>query len=410
MTHIERTTCTGCGAASLYPFLDLGRSPVADAYTTHPATDPRGRVDKYPLRVGVCTSCFLVQLLDVLDGETLFGTGYSFHSSASAPLSAYHGVYARQLISDEELDLTRPGAGVVEIGCNDGDMLRHFTAAGIPAYGVDPAAGPVAVARSRGLDVVGEPFGLELAQKLRAERGPARLVIANHVLAHVEDVADFLAGVRHLLADDGTAVIEVQYLPDLLLNNAFDLVYHEHRNFFSLTALSTVAARHGLQLERSLTTDRQGGSLRVRFRPAADPRGWKIPHERWLLGITPYTCMQGRAERVRDRLWDQLNGLRRERVVAYGAPAKLTTLAAFCGLDALEVAAAQDTTTAKQGRYLPGTSIPITPPVLHTGHGESVDVYLLAAWNYAGQIMRQEAVYTASGGRWLVPFPAPVLL
>jgi SAM-dependent methyltransferase len=405
VTHTVRTSCTGCGRDDLEQFLDLGFSPVADAYTTHPASDPRGRADVYPLRVAVCGSCHLVQLLDVLDGETLFGTGYSFHSSASAPLSAYHAAYARDLLSG---DLA--ARGVVEIGCNDGDMLRHFAAAGLPAYGVDPAAGPVAVARSRGLDVVGEPFTADLAGKLRAERGPAGLVIANHVLAHVEDVSDVLAGVAALLADDGTAVVEVQYVADLLLNNAFDLVYHEHRNFFSLTSLSTAARAHGLTVVDYLTTDRQGGSIRVRLRRGPSAAPCPVRQERWLAHRGTYASMQGRAERVRERLLDCLASLRGETVAGYGAPAKLTTLTAFCGLDVSDIAWVQDTTTAKQGRFVPGTSIPIVAPKVHTGHGVSPDVYLLSAWNYAGPIMRQEATFTAMGGRWLVPFPAPVIL
>lgn len=408
MTYTTRTTCTACGHRDLPVFLDLGMSPVADAYTVHPAADPAGRSDVYPLRVAACGGCGLAQLLDVLDGETLFGTGYSFHSSASPPLSAYHAEYAANIIYHAEGTAVRHG--VVEIGCNDGDMLRHFPAAGLPAYGIDPAAGPVAVARSRGLDVVSEPFSLELAQKLRAERGPAGLVVANHVLAHVEDVADVLAGVRHLLRDDGRAVIEVQYLPDLLLNNAFDLVYHEHRNFFSLRTLEWAAARQGLRLSDWLTTDRQGGSLRAQFRPdEPDPSAPRpIRGERWLVDGSAYAGMQGRAERVRDRLQEVLSDLQGRTVAGYGAPAKLTTLAAFCGLDVSDVAWVQDTTTAKQGRYVPGTSIPIVAP--KSDDDWRPDVYLLAAWNYAGPIMRRETRFAAGGGRWLVPFPAPVLL
>lgn len=408
MTHTERTTCTGCGQGSLRPFLDLGRSPVADAYTIEPSS---GTADTYPLRAAVCGDCHLVQLVDMLDGETLFGTGYSFHSSASAPLSAYHAEYAADLIAaeGEHVRGSMLRRGVVEIGCNDGDMLRHFTAARIPAYGVDPASGPVNIARSRGLDVVGEPFTLALAEKLRAERGPAGLVIANHVLAHVEDVSDFLAGVRHLLADDGIAIIEVQYVGDLLLNNSFDLVYHEHRNFFSLTSLGAAAARHGLNIHEYLTTDRQGGSIRVWLRPGGLRASLGLLRsERWLADPGAYASMQGRAERVRDRLEDLFADRHGQVIAGYGAPAKLTTLAAFCRLDVADIAWISDTTTAKQGRYLPGTSIPIVAP--KTSDDRRPDVYLLAAHNYAGPILRREANFTAGGGRWLLPFPAPVIL
>ena len=410
MTYTVRTTCTGCGLPDLDQFLDLGLSPIADAYTTR----PRGvdAAERYPLRAAVCGNCHLAQVLDVLDGETLFNTGYSFHSSASAPLSAYHAMYAVELLADGAVDPAVLRRGVVEIGCNDGDMLRHFAVAGVPAYGVDPASGPIAVARSRGLDVVGEPFTLALAEKLRAERGPAGLVIANHVLAHVEDVADFLAGMRHLLADGGRAVVEVQYVGDLLLNNAFDLLYHEHRNFFSVSSLASAARRQGLALDAYRITDRQGGSIRAWFEatpPGAILESRKVyAGERWLRGPVAYVGMQGRAERVRERLHDCLSELEGKMVAGYGAPAKLTTLAAFCGLDVEHIAWVQDTTTAKQGRYLPGTSIPIVAP--KTDDDWRPDAYLLAAWNYAGPILRREARYTAAGGRWILPFPAPVIL
>lgn len=408
MTHTTRIICTGCGRGDLDHFLDLGWSPVADAYTTQPTSV--STIDLYPLRVAVCRSCWLMQLTDVLDGETLFGSGYSFHSSASAPLSAYHAAYAGTVIADDEaveFGSTGRRHGMVEIGCNDGNMLRHFAAAGWPAYGVDPASGPVGVARSRGLDVVGEPFTRTLAEKLRAERGPAGLVIANHVLAHVEDVADFLAGVRHLLTDDGRAMIEVQYVGDLLLNSAFDLVYHEHRNFFSVTSLAAAAARYGLILREHVTTDRQGGSIRALFTPGRPaPAPAPSLSERWLTNLSAYRGMQGRAERIKERLQACLSEFRGGVVAGYGAPAKLTTMAAFCNLDAADIAWISDTTTAKQGRYLPGTSIPIVAP----GTYEDPDAYCLFSWNYAGAIMRKERKFTEAGGKWIIPIPAPVIL
>lgn len=394
---MKRTSCSSCGHVELDTFLDLGESPIADAYT---ATADEVSAT-HPLEVAVCAKCRLVQLLEVVDHETLFGTGYSFYSSASAPLSAYHAAYARDLRARHP-ELV--GRGVVEVGCNDGDLLRHF--ADVQAIGVDPASGPAHVARHRGLEVLVRPFGLQAAHDIRDRRGRQGVVVANHVLAHVADVADVLAGIRTLLADDGIGMVEVQYLPDLLVNNAFDLVYHEHRNFFSLSSLEQAALRHGLFVVDAELTDRQGGSLRVTLAtaPRPSPRVDRIrASEAWLNSWSAYEGMQGRVERIRDRLWDVLAGeLRAGRTLAgYGAPAKATTLLAFCGLDYTTIPFVVDTTAAKQGRHIPGTGIPIVAP----HDAPHADTFLLCSWNYARQIMRNNP-----GHRWVVPIPAPVVL
>jgi SAM-dependent methyltransferase len=248
---------TCCGNVEM--FLDLGLIPIADAYTATADEPAKG----YPLRVGVCDKCRLVQLIDDVDPG--FGSGYSFHSSASAPLRAYHKAYARTV---HERHPALVAAGVVEVGCNDGDLLAHFPG----AIGVDPS-GPAQEARERGLDVLIRPFGLAAAHEIRDRRGRQGIVLANHVLAHVPDLGDVLAGIHLLLEDDGLAIVEVQYLPDLLVNNAFDLVYHEHRRFFSLTTLDHYAQQHGLYVVDAELTDRQGGSLRATLARAARPTG-----------------------------------------------------------------------------------------------------------------------------------------
>ncbi len=396
---MKRQTCSACGCADLEQFLDLGELPVADAYTAAPdEASPT-----YPLQVAVCAKCRLVQLLEVLDADVLFGTGYSFYSSASPPLSAYHAEYAQAVLGAHG-DLAQ--RGVLEIGCNDGDMLTHFAAAGFPTLGVDPATGPAWHAQMRGLPVRVKPFGLAEAEAIRDEYGPYGLVIANHVLAHVADVSDVLAGVGHVLADDGIAMVEVQYLPDMLTGNAFDLIYHEHRNFFSLNSLEQAASRWGLHVIGARLTDRQGGSLRVKLakhttnNSAVD--GLRAS-EQWLNSFSAYDGMQGRAERIRTRLWDLLADSCRygQTVAGYGAPAKATTLLNFCGIDSSWLRWVVDTTEAKQGRHIPGTGIPIVAPEMAL----RPDTYLLLAWNYLSPIVRGNIV-----NRWIIPMPVPVLL
>lgn len=289
-------------------------------------------------------------------------------------------------------------------------MLRWFAEAGCRHIGVDPATGPVATAHSRGLAVIEAEFTTHVAERIRDEHGPAGIVVANHVLAHVADVAEVLAGIALLLAEDGVAFVEVQYLPDLLTANAFDLVYHEHRNFFSLSSLEKAAQRWGLHVADVQLTDRQGGSLRVELRHgrgASRNVETVRASESWLAHTGAYDGLQGRVERVRTRLRELLVTSANGWVTGYGAPAKATTLLNFCGIDTELVSFTLDTTRAKQGRYIPGTGIPIVPP--DVVESRRVDTFLLLAWNYAPQIMRLEAEFTRNGGRWIVPIPVPVV-
>lgn len=407
---MKRTTCSGCGYNDLHTFLDLGLSPVADAYTAQAEEVSAA----YPLQLAVCTGCWLVQLLEVVDHETLFGTGYSFYSSASAPLSAYHKQYAEQVIAEN----TRYGLPIIEVGCNDGDLLRHLDVAGTSrVLGVDPASGPVSVARERGLEVVEKPFSSAVARGLLNTLGmQAGVIIANHVLAHVEDVSDVLEGISLLLDLNGVAYIEVQYLPDLLTNNAFDLVYHEHRNFFTLSSLSKAAARWGLMPVDAQLTSRQGGSLRVKFMRSrthwVDPSVSMIrANERWLQDKGAYGGVQGRIDRIRDRLRDILRDFQQDgqKIIGYGAPAKATTLLNFCNIGSGILDCVVDSTPAKQGRYIPGTGLRIVAP--SDVDLRDYDAALLLAWNYSDVIMRNNADFTtAQGGKWVVPIPAPVVL
>lgn len=400
---MRREACSACGHKGLEQFLDLGTSPIADAYTDTP--EESLALEQYPLQVAVCTKCWLVQLLEVLPTQMLFGTGYSFYTSASPPLSRYHAQYAV-----DALGLYRDHArrGVLEIGCNDGDLLRHFAAAGCPTLGVDPATGPVGVARQRGLDVRVRPFGKAFAEDLLTSYEPFHLVIANHVLAHVADVSDMLAGISTILHLDGVAMVEVQYLPDLLVNNAFDLVYHEHRNFFSLSSLESAAARHELNLADVQLTSRQGGSIRATFNK--HPVRYSVGEglratESWLQASCPYEGFQGRVERIRDRLWSLLLAEKRQDslVAGYGAPAKATTLLNFCSIGNDDLEFVVDTTAAKQGRYIPGTGIRIVQP---DAASMDMDAYLLLSWNYLSEILHKELNVT----RWIVPVPSPVLI
>lgn len=406
---MQRKVCGGCGHDNLYPFLDLGLSPIADAYTA--TADEHS--DMYPLQVAVCSGCRLVQLLEVVDSKILFGTGYSFYSSASLPLSRYHAEYANSI---RKMDPDLFKGLLVEIGCNDGDMLRHFNPK--TSLGVDPAGGPVAAARTLNLNIIESEFNNQIADAIVDKYDLASVIIANHVLAHVPDVNEVFRGISTLLAPSGLGFIEVQYLQDLLVNNAFDLVYHEHRNFFSLTSLENAARCWGLHIVDAQLTPRQGGSLRVTIsknrknistEQAARIRNIK-DSEWWLnAGFGAYEGMQGRVERIRTRLWDMLYDYvdSPDKILAgYGAPAKATTLLNFCEIDSNILKYVVDSTIAKQNRFIPGTGIPILDEENEDLDGHA-DVYLLLAWNYANEIITKNSEIDC---KWIIPIPAPVLL
>jgi methylation protein EvaC len=396
---VTRTECGGCGAGGLELILDLGTSPLADAFPT----DPTQVETRYPLQLLVCQRCWLVQLGEVVPDEALW-SDYGFYSSTSPALTAYHAGLA-------ELLLQRHGARAshltVEIACNDGSLLDRL-APWVRAVGVDPAAGPAEVARGRGLDVRTALFDQRVADELRDELGPAGLVIASNVAAHVADLPGFLGAIRSLLADDGVAVLEVQSLADLLLGNQFDHVYHEHRFYFSVASLSAAVWAAGMSVVAMDRTPMQGGSIRLTCRRAASPTGRMMvgqPGEFGYVntGMDVFAAVQARAEYLRTSLLGlvgaELDAGR--KLAGFAASAKSTTLLNWCGLGPDQVSHIVDTTPHKIGRFTPGTHIPIVAE----GARPDPDTYLLLAWNYLGRALRGPFE-----GRWLVPIPVPVLL
>lgn len=389
-----RTACAGCGSGDLQVFLDLGSSPLADRFPL-----PGEREDWYPLRVASCGRCRLVQLLDVVPDGELFGGDYGFRTGSSPALAAHYERWAKQLLA-EHGDLAR--WGVAEIGCNDGTLLSHFRAAGCPTLGIDPSSA-VHDAAAAGIEVRAEPFTAALA----AQTYPAGLVIACNVAAHVAEPHDFLAGIRTLLRPGGLAIIEFQYLGDLLAGCMLDHVYHEHRFFYSyetFSALARQADMHPCAVER---TTGQGGSLRVTL--AAGPDGnLELDGDDALCSPHIFTGMQARADYAAARLRNQLavEGQQDRLVAGYGAPAKATTLLNFAGIDAGLLPFAEDLTPGKIGRCIPGTHIPIVKP----GERGRADTYLLLAWNYLSQALHNELLFMTLGGRFIVPGPVPVVI
>jgi len=398
-----REECASCGSMELRFFLELGSTPLAGAFMDKVDDDP----DTYDLSLLVCENCFLVQLREVVPDEVLFNQDYMFYSSTLAPIQRYHRDYALDLIQRypwQIKDLT------VEIASNDGSLLRHFADHGGRTLGIDPAGGPSQVARDSGLDILTQPFNRALAQDVRAEHGQAGLIIANNVLAHVADPHDFLNGVADLLAPDGVAVFEVQYLGDLLAGNMFDHVYHEHRFYFSINSLSNLLQRAGLHIQGIRKTEPQGGSIRVSVsKDWTKARHHQLYTESWLRNIDTYSSFQGRVQHVAHRLFSLIDQYRYGTIAGFGATAKSTTLLNFCGLDSDVIDYVVDTTPAKVGKFTPGTRIPIISPEQELERGYP-DLYLLLAWNYLGSVLRKSDLSHYKSTKWLVPIPYPVVL
>lgn len=404
------TACRSCGCDRLETVLSLGDLPLSDGFLRAEALDrPEPR---FPLELALCHGCGLVQILDTVPPEVLFGADYPYFSSVSATLLEHSRAHVQARLAE----LRRgPETLVVEIASNDGYLLQWYQAAGVRCLGVDPAPGPVAAARAKGIETWCTFFDRAVGERIRAERGPAALVHANNVLAHVADPHGFLEGLRILLAEDGRAVIEAPYLRDLIEGLAFDTIYHEHLCYFSVRAVDRLTRPHGLFLVRVERVPIHGGSLRLFLakedRP--DPTVAALLAEERALGLDGPAFLARFAERVaavRKALRDLLLELKGQgrRLAAYGAAAKGTILLNACGLDRTILDWVADKNPVKQGLWVPGVRLPIVPPERILA--ERPDHLLILPWNIAAEVMAQEEAWRRGGGRFVVPLPEPRLV
>lgn len=415
--HHVRTSCRACGETTLRPFLSLGRQPLANAFLRTPSEFAAERF--FPLEVYFCDTCSLVQLVDVVDPEVLFGH-YLYVTGTSETIARHNDAYAQAVVA--ELELTDRDL-VVEVASNDGSLLACFAARGVQTLGVEPARNIAEIARQRGVNTISRFFNGQIGAELRREYGAARVVIGNNVLAHVDDTRDFLRGARALVeqgADAGAAaagcvIVEVPYADDMLRRVEYDTIYHEHLCYFNVTALARVGDAVGMGVVRVDRVPVHGGSIRVWFAPAQ-------PHASEVLammaaeresGLTSFAAWQAFGRRAAENrqalrlLLEQLRGDGR-RAAGYGAPAKGNTLLNYCGVDTSLLPFTVDRNALKVGSMTPGTHIPVLPvdAVLE----RQPDYLLILAWNFTDEIVRQQAEYRARGGRFIVPIPVPHML
>jgi len=405
--------CRACGAPLTQTVVDLGLSPVSNAFI-RPEHIAQGEMF-YPLHAMVCHKCWLVQLRDATPAETHFHDDYVYFSSFSTSWLEHARRYVTAMTG--RFDLT-PASSVMEIASNDGYLLQYFHQNGVPCLGIEPSANTGEAARAKGIDSRELFFGERTARALRVEGWQVDLLLGNNVLAHVPDINDFVGGMPIVLKPEGVITLEFPHLLRLLEQNQFDTLYHEHYSYLSLTALVPILARAGLRVFDIEHLPTHGGSLRLfachqASRRATTPAVQACLDAEVAGGLTSPDRYARFAERVRQAKRDLLAFLieaRRagKRVAAYGAAAKGNTLLNYCGIDADLIEYVVDRNPAKQNKLLPGTRIPVRSP--DSIYASRPDYLVILPWNIKDEVIEQMAGIRAWGGRFVVPIPDTVVL
>jgi hypothetical protein len=400
--------CLFCSSPLTQTFVDLGMSPLCESYLSQAQLNQMEPF--YPLHVRVCGQCYLVQLQQYVSPEHIF-TEYAYFSSFSETWLAHAKDYVDMIV--QRLNLG-PGNLAIELGSNDGYLLRNFVKKGIPALGVEPAANVAKVAVEKGVPTRVAFFGRKTAEKLVEDGQKADLLIGNNVLAQVPDINDFVSGIQIVLKPQGVATLEFPHLARLMEQNQFDTIYHEHFSYFSLLSVEKIFASHGLTLFDVEELSTHGGSIRIYAKRSEEnlrPVNERLTNLRNReLGLnfdqmSAYSSFGEQVKATKRNLLEFLIQARRagKKVAGYGAPGKGNTLLNYCGIRADFLDFTVDRNPYKQGKFLPGTHIPIFP--VEKIDEARPDYLLILPWNFKEEIVKQMARIRNWGGQFVVPIP-----
>jgi hypothetical protein len=400
--------CRHCRAPLTHDFLDLGFAPPSNAYLAE--ADLNQPEKYYPLKINVCDRCWLVQTEDYAQSEELFSPDYAYFSSTSSGWLAHAKRYAEQVTQRFGLNAN---SLVIEVASNDGYLLKNFLTAGIPCLGIEPTASTAVAAEKLGIPVLREFFGEALGRRLASEGKQTDLIAGKNVFAHVPDINDFARGLKAVLKAGGTITLEFPHLMRLIEQNQFDTVYHEHFSYLSLFTVNRIFQMAGLRVWDVEKLPTHGGSLRIYGCHAEDPRPTVSAitaildeeSEAGLKTLVPYANFQERANKVKYDLLAFLIEQKRagRRVAAYGAAAKGNTLLNYAGIKPDLLPYVCDAAPSKQGKYLPGSHIPIFPPARL--FEERPDLVLILPWNIAEEVIGQNERIREWGGRFATAVP-----
>ncbi len=407
---MQMTRCRLCGSEAMASVVDLGATPPCESFLAADQLDQPEPT--YPLHLRVCAECRLAQIPPLITPEDTF-TQYAYFSSFSTSWVEHARTFVADAVRKLALDAAEKDAFVVEVASNDGYLLRHLVDRGIRCLGIEPSVNVGVAARDAGVPTLTEFLDPATGSAVRAEHGPADLVVANNVYAHIPDVAGFTRGLRALVADDGWVSIEVQHLLTLIEQNQYDTIYHEHFQYYTVASAARALAAGGLALVDVELLPTHGGSIRLWARPTGaagepTPRVAEVLDREKAAGLhelTGYTEFSARVAKVRrDLLRFLIEAAERgETVVGYGAPGKGNTLLNHCGIRPDLLPYTVDRNPYKHGRFTPGTRIPILPPEQIST--DRPDYVLVLPWNLRTELVEQLSYVHAWGGRLVFPIP-----
>ncbi|MBH5320632.1 methyltransferase domain-containing protein [Paenibacillus sp. GSMTC-2017] len=405
--------CRLCGDPLKDLFLDLGISPLANSYVH--AERLQQSEPMYPLKTFVCNSCFLVQIEDYESPQHIF-SDYAYFSSYSDSWLKHSKAYVDAMMTKYKINSSHQ---VIEIASNDGYLLQYFVDYKVPVLGIEPAVNVAAIAEERGVPTVVDFFGTKLASLLLEQGKSADLLLGNNVLAHVPNLNDFVAGMKMILKPTGLITMEFPHLMRLIEHVQFDTIYHEHYSYYSLQTVSQLFSKHGLTVFDVEHLPTHGGSLRI-YAKHSENEQYHVSSafdqtlaDEQSFGITDlamYATFKSRAVQVKRDIVSMCIAIknRYETIVGYGAPAKGNTLLNYCGLDSDYIDYTVDRNPHKQGRYLPGSRIPIFSPerIKET----KPNYVFIFPWNLKDEIISQTSFIRQWGGKWIIPVPKAIII